>query len=131
MHVKSLNFRHFCGYGPCTPCLIFDISILPSRIVLKTNPFYYDLTNDQHQAWCWENPILFHVHEPLLISVWPDWMPFVWGGPNSFNSLTPQLPNSLTPQLQKSSIFARFLCAPLRSAHKNLHKNFGFLELRS
>ena len=45
--------------------------------------------------------------------------------------LTPQLPNSLTSQQQKSSIFARFLCALLRFAHKNLHKNFGFLELGS
>ena len=51
------------------------------------------------------------------------------GGPNSFNSITPQFPNSLTPQLQKSSIFARFPCVLLCYAHENLHKNFGFLEL--
>ena len=55
------------------------------------------------------------------------------------NSLTPQPVNSLTLQIRKSEIFVKvFVCGakrsaqkPLRSAHKNLHKNFGFTELRS
>ena len=62
--------------------------------------------------------------------------PSVCGGPNSFNSITPQLPNSLTPQLQKSEILWRFLCAEQSGAHKNLAKfsdfrSYGVKELWS